>query len=42
MAPLLADENVWKYDIIAIQEPWWNHFETTTYHLIKDRFDLIY
>jgi hypothetical protein len=42
MAPLLADENVWKYDIIAIQEPWRNRFQTTTYHPVKDRFDLVY
>lgn len=42
MAPLLADENVWKYDIIAIQEPWRNQFQTTTYHPVKDRFDLVY
>jgi len=42
MAPLLADENTWEYDIIAIQEPWRNKFQTTTYHPIKDRFDLVY
>ncbi|EED15319.1 conserved hypothetical protein [Talaromyces stipitatus ATCC 10500] len=42
MAPLLADENIWKYNIIAIQELWRNQFQTTTYHLVKDRFDLVY
>ena len=42
MAPMLADENVWKYDIIAIQEPWRNKFQAATYHPVKDRFDLVY
>lgn len=42
MAPLMADENVWKYDIIAIQEPWRNKFQAATYHPVKDRFDLVY
>ena len=42
MAPMLADENVWKYDIIAIQEPWRNKFQAATYHPVKDRFNLVY
>jgi ribonuclease HI len=42
MAGLLADERALEYDIIAIQEPWRNPFHHTTYHPVKDRFDLIY
>ena len=42
MAPLLADEKVWKYDIIAIQEPWRNTFQAATFHSVRDRFDLVY
>ena len=42
MAPLLGDEQTWNYDIIAIQEPWGNKFQQTTYNPIKDRFDLLY
>lgn len=42
MAPLLADENVWKYDIIAIQELWRNKFQAATYHPVKDCFNLVY
>jgi ribonuclease HI len=42
MAGLLADEQALEYDIIAIQEPWRNPFHYTTYHPVKDRFDLTY
>ena len=42
MAPMLTDENVWKYDIIAIQEPWRNKFQAATYHPVKDCFNLVY
>jgi hypothetical protein len=42
MAPLFADEEVWQYDVIALQEPWANPFQRTTYHPVKDRFDLVY
>jgi exonuclease III len=42
MAGLLADERALEYDIIAIQEPWRNPFHHTTYHPVKDRFDLVY
>jgi hypothetical protein len=42
MAGLLADERALEYDIIAIQEPWRNPFYHTTYHPVKDRFDLVY
>lgn len=42
MASLLANERALEYDIIAIQEPWRNPYHHTTYHPVKDRFDLIY
>ena len=42
MAPMLADENIWKYNIIAIQEPWRNKFQAAIYHPVKDCFNLVY
>jgi len=42
MASLLANEKALEYDIIALQEPWRNRYQYTTYHPVKDRFDLIY
>ena len=32
MAPLLADPRIQKFDIIAIQEPWKNPYQETTYY----------
>jgi hypothetical protein len=32
----LPNESIWKYDIIAIQEPLRNPFQTVTYHPVKD------
>ena len=42
MGPLLADDRALEYDIIALQEPWKNPFQGTTYHPVRDRFDLLY
>jgi hypothetical protein len=42
MAGILADERALEYNIIAIQEPWRNPFHHTTYHPVKDHFDLVY
>lgn len=42
MISLMIDENSWEYDIIAIQKSWNNFFQIITYHLLKNRFDLIY
>ena len=42
MASLLKDKRTLKYDILAIQEPWKNPFENTTFHPAKDSFHLVY
>jgi hypothetical protein len=43
MAPLLADPRIYKYNIIAIQEPWTNPFsQKTTYCLRSTLFFLVY
>jgi hypothetical protein len=42
MATLLRDPRVHGYDILAIQEPWWNPFVATTHHPAKDIFHLCY
>ncbi|KAJ0142747.1 hypothetical protein HZ326_14427 [Fusarium oxysporum f. sp. albedinis] len=42
MATLLRDPDIGQYDILAIQEPWKNLFDTITYHLVKDQFHLCY
>jgi ribonuclease HI len=42
MATLLRDPRVHEYDIVAIQEPWWNPFADTTHHPAKDIFHLCY
>jgi hypothetical protein len=42
MATLLRDPRVHEYDILAIQEPWWNPFAATTHHPAKDIFHLCY
>ncbi|CVL08851.1 uncharacterized protein FMAN_14093 [Fusarium mangiferae] len=42
MATLLRDPDIGRYDILAIQEPWKNPFDTTTHHPAKDKFHLCY
>ena len=42
MIPLFKDDKVYTIDIIALQEPWRNQKDRTTYHPLKDRFDLVY
>ena len=42
MALLLADPQIHNYDIIAIQEPWTNPFQDTTYCLSLAPFLLVY
>ncbi|KAH6044453.1 hypothetical protein HBI67_247390 [Parastagonospora nodorum] len=42
MATLLRDPRVHEYDILAIQEPWWNPYAATTHHPAKDVFHLCY
>jgi exonuclease III len=42
MALLLRDLGIYKFDIIAIQEPWKNPYSATTHHTAKDRFHLWY
>ncbi len=42
MAAMLRDPNIWDYDILAIQEPWKNPYNSATHHSCKDRFHLAY
>ena len=42
MIPLLQDENIREYDIIAIQEPWRNPFMKTSYNPSTSPFYLAY
>jgi hypothetical protein len=42
MATLLRDPRVHEYDVLAIQEPWWNPYAATTHHPAKDIFQLCY
>ena len=42
LIPLLQDENIHKYDIIAIQEPWRNPFMKTSYNPSTSLFHLAY
>ncbi|KFA79465.1 hypothetical protein S40288_11585 [Stachybotrys chartarum IBT 40288] len=42
MASLLRDQQIKKYNILAIQEPWRNPFQNTTHHPAKDKFFLCY
>ena len=42
MVPLFQSENILNIDIIALQEPWRNTRDQTTYHPRKDAFHLIY
>ena len=42
MIPLLEDEEIKKYDVLAIQEPWRNPYVPTTYNPSTSGFHLIY
>ena len=42
MIPLFQNDNILDIDIIALQEPWRNTRDQTTYHPRKDAFHLIY
>lgn len=42
MASLFQNEKTLEYDILAIQEPWRNSFINTTYHPLKQHFQLTY
>ena len=42
MIPLFQNNNILDIDIIALQEPWKNTRDQTTYHPQKDSFDLLY
>lgn len=41
MIPLFQNENILDIDIIALQEPWRNTRDQTTYHPRKDAFPYI-
>jgi hypothetical protein len=42
MADAFNRDEIYGYDILAIQEPYRNPFQNTTYHPAKDRFHLLY
>lgn len=42
MADAFSRQDIYGYDILAIQEPYRNPFQNTTYHPAKDRFHLLY
>jgi len=42
LANLFQDPRILKYDVLAIQEPWRNPFIATTYHPLKEHFQLTY
>lgn len=42
MVELFDNEKIYNIDIIAIQEPWRNINTKTSYHPLKDRFNLVY
>jgi ribonuclease HI len=42
LASLFQDRRVLEYDILAIQEPWRNRFIATSYHPLKQHFQLTY
>lgn len=42
MAPLFSEENIADFDISALQEPWKNTYQNTTFHPRKDAFELAY
>lgn len=42
MIPLFKNERIKEVDIIVLQEPWRNPWKHTTYHPLKNFFDLVY
>lgn len=42
MIPLFEDQRVQDVDILAIQEPWRNPAQATTYHPLKGIFELVF
>ena len=42
MASMLWDPQTWKYNILAIQEPWRNPFTVSTHHPCRDHFHMTY
>lgn len=42
MIELFGNEKIYDIDIIAIQEPWRNNNSVTSYHPLKDRFNIVY
>jgi hypothetical protein len=42
MADLFQDPRVLRYDVLAVQEPWRNPYITTSYHPLKEHFQLTY
>jgi len=42
MADMLSLQETYRYDILALQEPFQNRYRATTYHPAKDRFLLLY
>ena len=42
MIPLFQNDNILDIDIVALQEPWRNTRDQTTYHPRKDSFHLLY
>lgn len=42
MAEVFYRHEILDYDIIAIQESYWNPFHYTTYYPVKERFHLLY
>jgi hypothetical protein len=42
MAEMFSLQETYDYDILALQEPFQNQYQATTYHPAKDRFHLFY
>ncbi|KAJ6114107.1 hypothetical protein N7512_007552 [Penicillium capsulatum] len=42
LASLFQNPRILEYDVLAIQEPWRNPFTTTSYHPLKEHFQLTY
>jgi ribonuclease HI len=42
MADLFQDPRILTYDVLVIQEPWRNPFTATSYHPLKEHFQLTY
>lgn len=42
MADLFQDPRVLRYDVLIVQEPWRNLYITTSYHPLKEHFQLTY